>query len=211
MPADKPWKEGVGPPNRMIDPEACLFKHELKLGRGTLTSLLTDFSFFTPALLYMYGALQTDGPLIDFMAEYRQEVELFYHKFNHRLFSGMVLPDGDNDWERVLWAVRNQHACFLYDFLSSLCFVDVVQKRVIRIGVRRIAIDDPLAIDSQLVLSERIPRVEVTAFGVDGSDRCVAVMPAKALLSLPTVRIFPPRQELIDYAKRVFRGEVPIG
>ena len=204
----RPWRVGIGTAGVMVDPDARLPKKELKLGKGTLTQLSSELSFFSPALLYLHDAFETDGPLFDFLAEYRQPVDFYHVKFNQRLFKGMQLPDGDRDWEHVLWAVATVHQRVLYDFLCSLCFVNPLTKRVLRVGMRHITIDDPLALESGILLQNRLPRLEVAVFGISANDRCIGVVPGAGPFGLPTVRFFPPDAKVIEYAKAVFKGDV---
>ena len=126
---DEPAEEGVrylGPP---CDSRGMIVKHKLNVGFAESLAAMTDYQFFTPAVLYLHGAF-TDGPLIDFMFNEQRDIRLHYHVSRTKIFNGLEAPSNGNVlWNHALWAVAKEEvggksilekvACLLWGMRSA--------------------------------------------------------------------------------------------
>lgn len=173
-PSGSPVPEGVVSTEAVISRTSFVPKLPLVLGKAkALTELLTEYVFFTPAVLYLYGGF-CDAPLADFVAAY-PGTEFYYHKFSKALFTGLdARSNGDKSWNYVLWAIRREYWDAFSAWLISTTLTYEEDKMVARIGEQALTVADPLA--NTLVYGAVVTRVPVTAFGIRGSKYVAALL-----------------------------------
>jgi len=158
----------------------------------SLRELLGDYAFFTTALAFTWGPFGFDT-FTSFYAEYGDEPPIYCWEGARPLF---YLPDEASEWRRVLLAIERPHWEALRDYLVSLVVADGSTRQITAIGLQTIAIPDPLSLLPQVI--------PVTSFGVNGSERAVALDPSDR-----RVIISPPLPEAVAYATALFRGDNP--
>src|SRR5262245_28573115 len=142
---DEQWPEGMQLIRPVVDITGRLLKHELPLRSSTTLLDMTDeYSFFTPAILYILGILN-DHPLIEFMYEYQREVPFFWRRFDKPLFRGLEVDD-DPGWNHALWALQREHWDVFCSFYCSLAVSNIAPRRLFRVGMQLIDVVDPLAV-----------------------------------------------------------------
>lgn len=178
-------------------------KHQMTFGSAESLSVLADrFQFFTPALLYAYGAL-TDKPLLDFLAERpRWNGHIMYHHFKRKIFDGIVV-EGDPSWEYVLWAMEKPLYPDFENFLCGVVLSDFKHRRLCKPAATDLQVPDPLAMDRFGTLPTT-PQLPIVALGVDGSMCAIAMRTALTPGQRPSPLRFPPRRSTLLLAKAVF-------
>lgn len=208
----KPHQHGmrfVGPP---VDADGRVQKYELKVGAaGGLLDLAGEYTFFTPAILYLHGGFR-DGPLIDFMYDLNVEVKFYYKQFRKPIFRGLESKsNGDPGWNFALWAVRSEYFQALNDFLVSVTLTYAQDKTVAGIGEQSLMVPDPLRVDRTFVYDPAIPQLPVTVFGVNGSRyRALLDTSDRPFASPPTLRFYAPDPAMVTFAKALYCGVNPI-
>jgi len=204
-----PEDEGIVSKGEAADSFGRVPKYEFRTGRAaTLGEMTGEFAFFTPAVLYLAGGF-TDAPLADFCRD-NPGVRFFHKKFDRPIFSGLSTPDGDRDWDSVLWAVRAAFARPLVDFLVSLTLLDDQARSVWGVGLQTLSVVDPLAADNALLYSRLLPPLTVKAFGVNGSRFRAGFVPAPRPTLPPVLRRFGPDPKMQQFAAKLYAGENPM-
>jgi hypothetical protein len=191
-----------------LDARGMLPKYELRTGvADSLHSMLDDYAFFCPAPLYLRGFFR-DSVLVDLMHERRTNIPLFWKKFNRPVFKGLTTPDGDVDWNYVLWAVRAEHMQMVRDFLVSVSLFCREDGTYVGYAEQEFTIPDPLYLDTRLVVSaDKVPLLPVVCFGVNSSTaRHAFECRGSVFLSPPTLRRFPPDPKIVRMAAAL-RGD----
>lgn len=198
----------VGPP---VDANGRIPKYELKTGAAGLTDLTGEYTFFTPAILYVHGNFQ-DGPLIDFMYDLNVEVKFYYKQFRKPLFRGLeARTNGDPAWNFALWAVRSEYFQALNDFLVSVTLTYRDDHTVAGVGEQLVSIPDPLRVDRTVLYDPAIPHVPVTVFGINGSRYRAALETSdRPFAAPPTLRFYAPDEAMVTFAKALYCGVNPI-
>jgi hypothetical protein len=203
-----PKAEGTRYLGPACDERGFVLKRKLPVGPArALAELAAEYAFFSPAILYLYGAF-TDGPFVDLMFELNRDVALYHHRFRRPLFRGLeARSNGDPGWNYVLWAVRKDDWAFLRDYLVSLKFCHEEHRWVVRIGERPLLIVDPLVADRGQLLPGG--GVEVTAFGIYTNKFCCGLVDHEKLARPPVLTIGPAHPELAVWAEARFAGGNP--
>lgn len=163
------WKQGINVARLPIDAMGRLTKYPLPIGKAdSLKVLRRDYEFFTPAILYRFGLI-TDAPLIDFLEEYRKPVKFFFHRFSSALWSGLELPNGDQDWNHALWALNREHWLPFLDFTLSMAVTMADRDMSFNIALQTLSILDPLSIERKGMALD-FDLVDIYALGAKGSE-----------------------------------------
>lgn len=137
----------------------------------TMTDLLKDYGFFTPALMYKYLPLKRD-PVADFAAEYKTEVQPFSYRFDKPIFRGLEV-NHDQQWNHVLFGVEKTHWEKFMGFMGSLAFIHPANPKVfVRIRMQDLEIPDPMVMSKAAVLPEPLPMIPISAFVLDSMNGC---------------------------------------
>jgi hypothetical protein len=161
------------------------------------------FAFFTPAIPYLWGRF-ADALLFHFLELQGCRVDFFHTKFDRPLFQGMTAPDGDADWNYVLWAVERQHWQAFEDYVLAAVVADTPRKTVVRYGSQDLMLVDPLAASRQIVVTTAF-LCPVTVFGVRSNKATVAVKEVPG--TLPQVVWHAPDKQCILYAGAIFEQQ----
>lgn len=140
---------------------------------GKLSELAQDFTFFTPAILYLYAGMN-DAPLHDMSNEYGTPIPIFYHfRDCAPFYTGLRRPDGSRDWEHCVWAVRAADAANVLSFLDSLVFRLQNSSEAVMVGRTKLISTDA----DRSGASAPDSAFEVEAYGVRTSRGCLAIVP----------------------------------
>lgn len=161
------------------------------------------FAFFTPAILYLWGRFD-EALLFHFLELQGCRVDLFHTRFTRPLFQGLEAPNGDADWNRVLWAVERPFWKPLEDHLLAAVCTDRREKMVFRYASQDLTVADPLFLDRCLLAPPRVPVMPITAFGVKCNRYTVALEPGDSSFGLPRLAWHPPDRQCQAYAKTIF-------
>lgn len=204
----KPEKEGVRFLGPTLDARGCIKKYALATGRAkTLGEMTSDFTFFTPAPLYLGGFI--DAPLIDFMFEMGEEVRFYFRKFGRPIFSGLeARSNGNPDWNFVIWAIRRHVWQAFNNFVVSLTMKCADSRTVFGVGEQDLVVVDPLAVETHTLVGGVMPSLCVTGFGVNGSEYRSAFVSDGT--SLPRLRYLAPDSSMRIFADAFYRGDNPV-
>lgn len=120
----------------------------MKLGSAkNLHELLSEYQFYTPALLHLTVPLQFD-PFDLFCEEYGQPVVRFTAKFDKPLFGGLVHPNGDTSWNYTLFGLPLEHWEAYRAWIGSVAFDDRAKNLFRRVRTQDIHVLDPLGTES---------------------------------------------------------------
>lgn len=170
-----------------------------------LGQFIEKFSFFSPALPFIYGRM-TDRPLIEFMEQYQgSEPHFLTRRFRHPIFQGMEV-DGNQIWNHVLWAVERQAYRQFENFVLSVTLSDSPKRVIYRHGVTDTEVSDPLFLESHPVyMPDQVPWLPITVFGVDGSKAAVTVFRSPSRDG-PRVIHAKPQPRTVLFAQQYFLG-----
>lgn len=204
---DAPINEGVAFVGPSITDKGTLVKYELNLGQAeSLARLAEDYSFFSPALLYLYGHFY-DGLLLDYMYEQRENVKIFTKLFRRPIFDGLAVG-ADGSWNHALFAVRRDQWGSLCDCILMVTLAFSAQKTLIRYGEQKLQIVDPIAAD-KVSTDNTPPMVEITAFGVlSGQHQILFQSAPEGMLPRPVA--IAPLPEIALEAAAYFAGKNPV-
>lgn len=201
---DKPLVDG-GTHQLDVTNESRVEKYPMDFGKAESLTVFSRYQFFTPAPLYLYAGL-SDRTWAQMMQEANRDITLMFHRFKYSIFRGLDAPNGDKDWNRVLWAATKEDFEVIETYLLSLTSVDQTNKRVIKVGAQDVLITDPLAVDQMKVVDPKQHPVSIVSFGVNANDRCVAFEPESQPPVLPRLTFFAPQPKIVNYAKTLFGG-----
>lgn len=199
----KPWSKSVKGGDFSVGDPVVPKKLLPVMTAKSLTEMVRDFTFFTPAALYLFGGM-TDEPLGDFRQQYGQPVDVFHFKFQHHLFRGLTTPCGDDDWNRVLWAVRAQFWPALRDFYLSIMLLSPQDKTASQVAYTEVDVVDSLALTNNII--SKTPTISVAAFGIDGTQAQMAFKPSADPLNKPPRLMRYPPSEAMKRMAEVYAG-----
>lgn len=185
--------------------ESRVAKYPVDFGKATSLNVFSRYQFFTPAPLYLYAGL-SDRTWAQMMQEAHRDIVLMFHRFKYSIFRGLNAPNGNDDWNKVLWAATKEDFETIETYLLSLTTVDQKNKRIIKVGAQDVLITDPLAVDNLKVVDPKQHPVTVVSFGVNGNTQCIAFEPESKPPVLPRLKRFPPQQKIVNYAEKLFGG-----
>jgi hypothetical protein len=166
--------------------------------RTAIEDMRKDYVAFTYAPMFLYGGL-THNPI-------QEWINLFNHtKVVHivQLPAPVVrvIPGQDSIFDSILWMVEKSLWSKLAMFIGGMGLLDREKKMFTRPVCQELPVLDTPALASNSVTT-RIPTTTIYAFGVDGSNACLAFSPAKDLmLDRPTLYRLPPREETLTLAR----------
>lgn len=180
-------------------------KYRIDFGEAEQLGVFSQYRFFTPALLYLFGCM-TDEPLLQFMEE-QPHCKYFHYRFKQPIFNGLDASNGDHEWNYVLWAMDADLYPLFENFMLATVTVDRQLKRVYKVGAQDLLLPDPLYMDKQKLILEDAPLLPVVVLGVDGSHAVVTVRqrPYKfGQLVLPKLRVFAAQPQTKAFAAAFF-------
>lgn len=182
-------------------------KRPLQFGTGVkaVSPFQERYAFFTIAIPYVWGVFR-DVILADFQAQAKRPVEFFFTKFPRPLFAGLETPNGNSDWNYVLWAMERECWPAFINHLCGAVSTDTPHRRVYRYGYQELEIVDPLG-DAGLLLPTT-PSLKIGAFGVR-SNLYVAAFAPRPPLALPRLMFYRADPECKLYAQALFVDEDP--
>lgn len=184
-------------------------KYEMKFSAASgLHEFSERYKFFSPAPLYIYGRFD-DGPIMQFMVEEEPDLHIMFHRFACPIFSGLTTPDGDVNWNFVLWGMDAETWPAFENYLLSFVITDTEHQCVFNIGAQDITIADPLTVDKQVILQPMFPSIDIVVFGVDSNKYAVAMEPCDDLMTPPKVKFHPPQPGTAAFANALFSGVAP--
>jgi hypothetical protein len=136
----------------------------------SLTELGGSLAFFTPAILFLKIGMH-NGPFADFQAEIGKDVPFYHHRFNSQIFKGLESPNGNQEWNHVLFALPSEHSDAFLRFMDSIVMMKENgsgnQPLTVRVGLQALQIEDPLMHDKAVILPPVIPSIDITVLGAD--------------------------------------------
>ena len=187
-------------------------KYNMDFGKADNLGVFGAYKFFTPAALYLRSRFFSDKVWLQLMAETGLKLQLMYHKFKHPIFTGLASIDNDRAWEHALWAVPAEQWGTLENYLLSVTFMDIDNKRIERIACQDIEIPDPLLLQTCRVLPAVVPPVAIVAFGLDTNTGCFAFERESEIpggLELISARRYPPRTKTLKFAAAMLSADDP--
>lgn len=130
---------------------------------ATLQDLAREYSFYTPALLYLTVPLQTD-PTADWLLQPESQVPLRL-EFQQPIFRGLV-RDTQN-WNNVLLALPEAAWNSYRDFMHTVAFQGRGRRKLARVRTRDVDIVDPWAMAKTVILPAVWPTVQIHTLWLD--------------------------------------------
>ena len=184
-------------------------KYEMRFGASEgLFAFKDQYKFFSPALLYVFGRFD-DGPIMQFLIEGDPDLRIMFYRFARPIFKGLTTPDGDANWNFVLWGMDAKIWPAFENFLLSFVVTDTEHQCVFNIGAQDITIADPLTMDKQVILQPMFPSIDIVMFGVDSNKYAVAMEPRDDFMIPPCVKFHPPQPGTAAFAQALFSGVAP--
>lgn len=191
---------------RTVDMEGRVDKNEMRLGRTPLlANTLNDLVWFTPAILYLHGAFQ-DRFLLDFAASFPQGDDVFYgfYRFDRALFAGLGAPDGDEEWNHVLFCVEKHFWEDFKKFMVTIVLQHSPKNWHAEIVHQRMEIPDPKGYGDP-----KNGMCEVHAFGMNGTDG-ILVLNYLHFPLRPKFTAFAPRASIQAFNAAIAAGVNPV-
>jgi hypothetical protein len=178
-----PAPEGYG--TRMAVERLMLDRQFRVDAAATLADLAKDYALFNHGAFFIYGKLDTD-PAADYVDKQPDAAcTVSAYTFSRPLFHGLSAPGRKMgppiDWDRTLFFVERRHWPGLYDHLRTCAWIDRRRKFYGRAVPQILPLLDFLALDRARILPAPLPTVEVTVFGVDGTNAHVQFTPRTRL------------------------------
>lgn len=163
---------------------------KLQLGEAKrLLDVQKDYALMTPAMLMTHALMPVD-PVQDFVERQTDEPDIGILVFQDApIFSGLILPGGDDRWNYTLIAVERSAWEKLQVHLSGCASIDRSRRLLMHSWPHLVWIADALAKQYGLEQPQKIP---VTAYGVRGNRYCAWLDGAE----IPSVRVGGPNQEM---------------
>lgn len=197
----------LGPP---VDAQGRLRKRKLPLDRAeSLWAMREDYAFFTPAPAFLYGLLG-DSHLIDFINEMEEDVPFFVHKFNKPVFSGLHTPQGDADWNHVVFAVPLPFWDAYSGFMASVVMSIREEQTVLRWGLQELTVLDPLCVDKTVICDADMKRIEIGAFCPYGNRYKGYFEPGEHPDAPPQFKLHKPDDAMQVFSTAHFTGRNPL-
>ncbi len=176
-------------------------KYQLKFkGSGTVKDH-SEYAWFTPALLYLWGSF-TDVQLYDVVT--RRDIQIFWYKFQKPIFKN--IPGA---WSQALWACKaDKWDDFCSDVLEVVA-LDARRKTYMEYALQRISVMDPLQADSSLVTDpSAVSLVDIGVFAVRSNKFELAIMPDNSSpFSLPACQTLKPTKSIVNLSADLFRDD----
>lgn len=167
---------------------------------NSLSAVAKDFFLFSVSIPYVFGGL-TDKVWFDLSGSLGVELPLFFWKSPAQLFAGFEAID--SSWNYVLFASLKTYQLVIEEQLLSSVFLDQVARRAVGFGEQKVRVQDSLLCRSSVSSSGVLPVVEIVSFGINGSDRIVALSPVDRTAGMPTVFSQEGDPEMLAYFQKV--------
>lgn len=152
----------------------------LQLSRAAkLSDLADEYVFYSDALLRLGVRLGSADPFADFLASVGSDVRRISLQFNRPIFEGLVAPNGDQEWNHVLYGMPAEYWQQFLSFMGSLAFNDREFRRVTRLRPQQLSVVDPLFLERATSLPETLPLINVTHFILETNFGVVYFQPPK--------------------------------
>ena len=180
-------------------------KHKMRFDTSikSLHVLTEKFTFFTPAIAYIYGKLQ-ENILWDFVSSQSEPVHLCFATFDKPVFQGLEI-NSDVFWNHALWAIDNKQWPTFLTHMCQAVLVDHDTKTVYRYGSHEFQIVDPLKYDNGLVTDmQTVTQIQVHSIGVASSKYSITLV-QDTPLAPPKLKRFPADTKSCQYAEVCFK------
>ena len=172
--------------------------------KDTFSELSKEFTFFTPALLTLYGVLPFDA-----VTQFYQLNNLTEKPYailtDEAIFSGLESNHTAELFNHFLMAVENKLWKELALHLGTLGSLDKDKKLYIGTEIQQLDMVDYLALRRHSILPIKLPMFKVYAVALDGNKTCLQFIPATnpPIGKISLVRTSP-RSNVIEYANTLF-------
>jgi len=207
------------PPERQVDAGS---EHALGAGAqpGSLYEMREDFRFFTPALLMTHGHFDRD-PVMEFIAFHGNDAAggPFVIDAPQPFFCGLpptllgAPPHGKLvNWDNRLYAVHKDTWEDCCNFIAGITVIDKDRNFVGRFGYYGLSVTDVTHCGAGGITTDFVT-IDVTVFGLDGSDGRVYLSPPIALpVDRPYVVRDKPTVEALALLQRMRQHDfAPVG
>lgn len=131
----------------------------------TVWQFTDRYAFFSIAIPYLRGRF-TERILVDLIETTGQPVHFLHAKFDKPIFIGLDLPNGDKDWNHVLWAVEHAFWGPLVDQMCAATVKDRSRKFLATYPMQELTIIDPLFADKAVIYPAELPVLKIGCFGL---------------------------------------------
>jgi hypothetical protein len=205
-----PLPEGFGRSQKSeLDANGFIPKTPMSFGEAkSLRGFEKEYVFFTPALLYLVCGLN-DLPFADLMVAKNRDIDIFFHKFYRRIFSGLeVSGTGDTSWNHVLFASRASDWKDISDWLVSIVAMDPTTNSIFSVAEQSLMIDDPLEADRAVIQSPYPHKVTIKAFGLLTAEHMLYL---DTRVGHPILTICTANSGMRSFRDRLALGDNPLG
>lgn len=179
-------------------------KYRIQFEQAGRLADIPDYVWYSPAAIYIWGRY-SEVNLSDLVRE--TEAQIFWYRFDKPIFKGFTVR-GDPGWNHTLWAAREDQWKKIYDTVLETVQFDIPNKRLYQYALQKLTIYDPLHVDTNRVLLQSTPKVEINAFAVLSNVGQYAFDTRKQdVRAQPHVVTFKPDKIHVNAAKRLFEDE----
>lgn len=180
---------------------------ELKLSdKATFSELSKQYTFFTPALLMLYGNLPFD-PIRAFYASKGIKSPPNVIITEDPIFEGLQTEEMGGLFNHFLMAIENELWKDLALHLGTMGTMDVKSRHYLGTEIQKLQMADYLALAKTTVLPSPVPMFDVYTVALDGNKVCLQFLPAKKPpIDRISVARSAPNRNVIEYAETIFNN-----
>jgi hypothetical protein len=179
--------------------------------RFLLSDLAKEWHFFTHGAFFSFAEFKypQEDPVADWYADQPIRIDVLRQTFSRPVFEGMtaIEPNLKCTWDHILYAVRHEEWPKLHEFLGGVCAVNKDKEAFYATFSGDLMIVDPVAAEARGILDINLPLVPVTVFCVDSNRDRWEIRPPTSLISPPRFVRLPPREEIVEMARAVLKGD----
>jgi len=177
----------------------------------SLSDMSEDWHFFNHGAFFSFAEFNypVQDPVADWYAQQPLGTEVLLQPFTKPVFDGLIAPTylGNLTWDNIICGVKKERWQSLWEHLGGICAINTPDHRFYRAFSGDLEIADPVLAERHSILYADIPQITVTVFCVDGNMARWEVRPAISPIGQPRIVKMPPRQDVMDMAEAVFRGD----
>lgn len=185
--------------------------------RFSLYEYADEWAFFNHGALFSFAGF--DDPYKDPVSDWINQQPIpqpLYLKqaFEHKLLQGVTAPayfgprSRDTSWEQVVCGIRKEYWPGLLEYVSGVVAQDIMKKTYYQVFFGEVEIPDPGCVERFSVLRPGLPTIKLTLFCVESNKNRWEFRRPKNPVAPMFVAELPPREEVKQIAKALFRGDL---
>lgn len=170
---------------------------------STFKELSKEYTFFTPAVLTIYGNLPFDV-MSQFYLSNNIKSKPQVILTDEALFEGLDTKLTGSVFNHYLMAVENKIWKDLALYMGTIGITDKPSKSYLGTEVQKLPMPDYLALRKHTVIPSPIPIFDVYTIALDGNKVCLHFVTGKNPMDKIKLVRSAPRKKTVEYAKSIF-------